>query len=200
MVTPERAGRQLRSAMRPLEMREADGAKHIRGYFVVFDDAYQLCEGVTESIDRNAFAECLSNDVRCLTDHDTRLVLGRSKAGTFSWGVDSFGVWGDALINEDDTDAMNTYARAKRGDVDQGSFGFDILDEEREIRADGSVHYTIRKVELYEMSLVTFPAYERTSVSARAADAETRIRRREHAAWLARNLGRLKNGTQTAQT
>ena len=80
-------------------------------------------------------------------------------------------------MNQEDQDAMNLYRRVQRGDVDQCSFGFLILDEGREVLADGSVRYTIRKVKLFEVSVVTFPAYEDTSVSARAKQEET-IRQR----------------------
>ena len=62
---------------------------------------------------------------------------------------------------------MNLYERVKRGDVDQCSFGFDILDEEYEDRGT-VVHWTIKKVKLYEVSVVTFPAYQETSVTARS--------------------------------
>ena len=52
---------------------------------------------------------------------------------------------------------MNLYERVKRRDVDQCSFGFDILSEDTDYREDGSVHWTIRKVKkLYEVSVVTF--------------------------------------------
>ena len=62
---------------------------------------------------------------------------------------------------------MNLYARVERGDVDQCSFGFDILEEDTTYNEDGSVHWTIKRVKLYEVSVVTFPAYEDTSVQAR---------------------------------
>lgn len=87
-------------------------------------------------------------------------------------------------------DAMNLYERVKRGDVDQCSFGFDILDEEFEDRGN-EVHWTIKKVKLYEVSIVTFPAYTETSVSARKSQIET-LRRRSLEAWRERMLGRLK--------
>ena len=73
---------------------------------------------------------------------------------------------------------MNAYARNKRGDVTQASFGFDILDEETERRSDGSVHWTIKKVKLYEVSLCTFPAYQDTELKARADDLKE-IKKRE---------------------
>lgn len=166
-----RGQRQIRSIHSKFETRqEEDGKKFISGYFAVFNSNYQIWDGATESIDPHAFDETLGNDVRALIDHQTHLVLGRNKAGTLTLRIDSRGLWGDVEINEDDQDAMNLYARVQRGDVDQCSFGFDIQEEKFEEREDGSVHWTILKVYLYEVSVCTFPAYEDTSVSARKND------------------------------
>lgn len=85
---------------------------------------------------------------------------------------------------------MNLYRRVQRGDVDQCSFGFYIEKEDREVLADGTVRYTILKVRLLEVSVVTFPAYEETSVSARTRQEET-IRKRlfaEHKESLRKKL------------
>lgn len=156
----------------------AEGAElFIEGYFAVFNSPYELCPGVVEVVAPGAFADTLGEDVRALTNHDTTLVLGRNKAGTLTLREDSHGLWGSIRMNQEDQDAMNLYRRVQRGDVDQCSFGFLILDEGREVLADGSVRYTIRKVKLFEVSVVTFPAYEDTSVSARAKQEET-IRQR----------------------
>jgi HK97 family phage prohead protease len=180
--------------MRQTEFRaaETDGRKVIDGYFAVFGDIYELWPGATESIDPHAFDETLGDDIRALIDHETRLVLGRNKAGTLDLKVDSRGLWADIDINENDTDAMNLYARVQRGDVSQASFGFDILQEETDIREDGSVHWTIKKVKLYEVSCVTFPAYKDTSISARKAQYE-QIRQRQVDAWRALMKERLRN-------
>lgn len=150
--------------------RTEDGRLYISGYFSVFDSVYELWPGATESIDAHAFDGQLSGDIRCLIDHDTRLVLGRNKAGTLILKIDSRGLWGEVEINPNDQDAMNLYERVKRGDVDQCSFGFDIENEEFTDNGDGTVHWTIKSVKLYEVSIVTFPAYEETSVSARKND------------------------------
>jgi HK97 family phage prohead protease len=120
-------------------------------------------------------------------------VLGRNKAGTLDLKVDSRGLWADIDINENDTDAMNLYARVQRGDVSQASFGFDILQEETDIREDGSVHWTIKKVKLYEVSCVTFPAYKDTSISARGKAQYEQIRQRQVDAWRALMKERLRN-------
>ena len=149
--------RQTRTHEAQFQTREDGDERRIEGYFSVFGSSYELWPGATESVDPHAFDDALTDDVRVLVDHDTRLVLGRTSAGTAELRVDEHGLWGSVLINPDDTDAMNAYARNKRGDVTQASFGFDILDEETERRSDGSVHWTIKKVKLYEVSLCTFP-------------------------------------------
>ena len=163
----------------------------IEGYFVVFDGIYTIADGITESVDRDAFNDTIHGDIRILVDHDTRLVLGRTGAGTAQVRVDERGVWGHAEINPNDSDAMNAHARVERGDVTQGSFGFDILEEETEYREDGSMHFTIKKVELYELSVVTFPAYEDTSVSARKKQADD-IKAKAIDAWKAKAISKLK--------
>ena len=162
--------RQLRMVSAPFETREDDnGAPHISGYFAVFNSNYEIGQGMSESIAPEAFSKTLGGDIRALTNHDTTKVLGRNKAGTLELREDAHGLWGDIRINPNDSDAMNTWERVKRGDVDQCSIGFNILDEETEFRDDGSVHWTIREVELFEVSVCTFPAYKETSIAARSA-------------------------------
>lgn len=179
--------RKKRRTMAPLinNVRAADGQeRRIEGYFSTFDGVYEIWPGATESVDPHAFDDALQDDVRCLIDHDTRLVLGRNTSGTLQLRVDEHGLWFSVDINPDDTDAMNLYARVQRGDVSGCSFGFDILEEETERRKDGSVHWTIKKVKLYEGSICTFPAYQDTSAEARRDDYKA-IRRREVAQWKA---------------
>lgn len=165
--------RQTRSVGSEFNTRaDESGDMYISGYFSVFNSNYHIFDGATESIAETAFDGALSDDIRCLIDHDTRLVLGRTKANTLTLKTDSRGLWGEVKINPNDQDAVNLYERVKRGDVDQCSFGFDILEEDFEDRGT-SVHWTIKKVKLYEVSVVTFPAYTDTSVSARKNDLNT---------------------------
>ena len=86
---------------------------------------------------------------------------------------------------------MNLYNRVQRGDVDQCSFGFDILNEETDFREDGSVHWTIKEVRLYEVSPCTFPAYEETNIAARTKEKEDLVRRKNNA-WKESVLKKLK--------
>lgn len=149
-----------------MKTREKNGEKIISGYFATFSGEYDMGGGVVERVDRNAFNSTLNRDIRALVNHDTSLVLGRTAAKTLTLKVDDNGLYGEIIINDKDQDAMNLYERVKRGDVNQCSFGFDILDEDRQ-NIGGKTVILLRKVKLYEVSVVTFPAYENTAVEAR---------------------------------
>lgn len=186
-----RADRQMRSCPSQFRAAEDSGKKYIEGYFSVFGDVYELFPGGTESVDAGAFDGALDGDIRALINHESRMVLGRTTAGTLELKTDSHGLWGRIEINENDVDAMNLYARVQRGDVDQCSFGFEILDERTEIdEATGAVHWTILRVKLWEVSVVTFPAYEQTSVKARM-DEYDQIKSRRADAWRERMKERI---------
>ena len=194
----DREKRRMRGVPGSFKTRaEESGDMFISGYFAVFGSEYELWPGASESVDPHAFDEALDDDIRCLINHDTRLVLGRNIAGTLQLRVEEKGLWGEVKINPNDQDAVNVYERVKRGDVNQCSFGFDIVAEEFEDRGD-SVHWTIKAVKLYEVSVVTFPAYEETGVEARKRQVED-IRKRKNESWRARMLALMKgemNGTK----
>ena len=146
---------------------ETDEMK-IEGYFVVFNSETKLFENYYEEISDKAFKDIDLTDIRALADHDTAKVLGRTKSQTLSLTVDDKGLYGEITINKNDSEAVNLYERVKRGDIDQCSFGFNILDETMDTRADGSTKWTITEIELFEVSVVTFPAYADTAVEARS--------------------------------
>lgn len=189
--------RQVRSIASNFKTREDGEEKRIEGYFAVFNSIYEIAPGMTESIAPGAFSETLNGDIRALTDHETMYVLGRNGAGTLELREDDKGLWGSILINPNDQDAMNLYARVERGDVNQCSFGFDILSEETDFREDGSVHWTITSVKLYEVSVCTFPAYAETSVEARKEQRE-QIIKRQNEMWRSEMLAKLKGESKDA--
>lgn len=160
-----------------LQLREEQDEMIISGYFAKFNEETQLYPGVFEKLDPHAFDGCIDSDVRALINHETKSVLGRTKAGTLELRIDNIGLFGIIKINPNDTEAVNLYQRVKRGDVNQCSFGFFVTDEEVEHR-DVTSHWTIKAVELYEVSVCTFPAYENTGVEAREKqEQETSLRR-----------------------
>lgn len=196
--TEETGSRYLTRSCSDFHIRKDGEDQHpvIEGYFSVFNSNYELWDGASESIAPGAFDGTISGDVRALIDHETRLVLGRTKAGTLQLRQDEHGLWGHVDVNPKDVDAMNLVARLERGDVNQCSFGFDITDEETEIRDDGSVHWTIKGVKLYEVSVCTFPAYEETGVALRKKDLET-IETRKLEAWKAQMRAKLSREEST---
>lgn len=183
--------RRMRTVSTEFLTREDGEDLKIEGYFAVFDSVYEIAPGMSESIAPGAFTKTLSGDIRALTNHDTTLVLGRTKAHTLELREDSHGLWGSIKINRNDADAMNLYERVKRGDVDQCSFGFNIRSEDTDIREDGSVHWTLRDVDLFEVSACTFPAYEETSISARSQQRDE-IQKRTMQAWRESAMKKLK--------
>ena len=162
----------IRDFKSKLQTRDDDNNPKIEGYFAVFNQETELWPGAYEKISQTAFDGQTDADVRALINHDTTLVLGRTTAGTLRLRTDDKGLFGEIDINPKDTEAMNLYERVKRGDVNQCSFGFQITEEESDFRDDGSVHWEINGVNLYEVSPCTFPAYSATGIEARKNELE----------------------------
>lgn len=186
--------------MHDIKTREADDQMVIEGYFAVYGDIYEVWPGATESIAPGAFAEALGGDIRALYNHDHDIVLGRTGPGTLTLRDDDRGLWGSIAINPKDSDAVNAYERIARGDVSGCSIGFDIVSERTDIHDDGSVHWTIEKINpLYEVSPCTFPAYTATSIEARGRDM-AKIKKRELEAVKAKMLAQLKGETHGTES
>lgn len=173
------------------QTRAEDGNLYIEGYFAVYNSRYDLWDGAYETIAPGAFEGETRGDVRALCNHDTTLVLGRTTAGTLTLRTDEVGLWGSVIVNQADQDAMNLYERVKRGDVSQCSFGFDIVDQDVQYMDGEPTVWTIKKVRLYEVSVVTFPAYQDTSVNVRRKDFDE-LARRKCEEWKHRALKRLR--------
>lgn len=191
----DRDMRQLRTIASEFQTRDDGGELRIEGYFAVFNSIYNIWEGAEEMIAPGAFSNTLADDIRALIDHETMYVLGRNAAGTLELRQDERGLWGSVLINPNDQDAMNLYARVQRGDVSQCSIGFEIIREESEVFPDGKIRWTIEEIKLYEVSVCTFPAYSETSVKARKSDYEE-IKKRKTDAWRAEMIKKLKGETE----
>lgn len=163
----------LRSRRTEFTTRSAEDGTgmNIEGYFIVYDQPYYIDEYLEEVICRGAIDDRTdTSDVRALVDHVPHLVLGRTTANTLSLDFgDDYGVSGIITLNDQDTDAVNLYARTQRGDVDQASFGFDEDDVVYIDLPDGRTRREVRHIsKLWEVSVCTFPAYEQTYVSARS--------------------------------
>ncbi|HEM6460558.1 HK97 family phage prohead protease [Streptococcus suis] len=149
----------------------------LSGYFIKFDEETELWPGYFEVIKREGVEKAIKDaDIRALFNHDHNLVLGRTGNDTVRLGVDDVGLFGDIIINKDDPQAVGAYARVKRRDVIGCSFGFFPIKINTEERDDGSYLDTILDLEIFEVSLCTFPAYPQTEIAARQKDFECQLR------------------------
>ena len=162
----ERLKRDFKTEFKIKRDDEAPEEMIIEGYFALYENETELFKNSFEIITKGAFDKTLNNDIRGLWNHNTQYVLGRNKSGSIELRTDDKGLYG--LIRLPDTQyARDLYELVKRGDVDQCSFGFNILEEELEELASGGYRWRINEIDLHEISVVTFPAYENTSRSSK---------------------------------
>ena len=160
--------RTLQSEFR-VERRE-DGKKLIRGHAAVFNVETDL-GWFRERIAPGAFRESIeTDDVRALFNHDENFILGRNKAGTLTMREDEQGLYVE--IDPPDTQvARDLVTSIERGDISQMSFGFQTIKDSWETEENAAKDLrTLEKVKLWDVSPVTFPAYQETDVAVRSHD------------------------------
>ncbi len=159
-----------------MEIRQdADEGAVITGYAARYNALSDDLGGFREIIRPGFFEGVLSDDVRALFNHDSNYVLGRTEAGTLELSDDVEGL--TVAIRPPDTQwARDLITSMRRGDVNQMSFGFSVRTDAWKT-IDGEARRELIKAErLYDVSVVTFPAYPQTSAEARAkAEALTSI-------------------------
>lgn len=155
-------------AIRDLVIEErgngGDGPR-IEGYAAVFNQTADLGY-YREMIEPGAFADSIrEDDVRALWNHDPNFVLGRNTSGTLKLAEDEHGL--RVVIRPPEAQwARDLIESMKRGDVDQMSFAFETLADEWK-KNEGVNLRVLQKVKLYDVSVVTYPAYEQTIAHAR---------------------------------
>lgn len=163
---------EIRTFTPQIELRADGDAQNIKGYAAVFNSdsvEFKTFFGdFVEQIRPGAFARTLKQnpDVRALVDHDTGRVIARTKNNTLKLTEDERGLMAEIQPN-DTQDGRDIVARVKRGDIDGMSFGFQVVTDKWSMR-DGKEFREILDVDLYEVSLVAFPAYPSTSAQVRS--------------------------------
>lgn len=169
-----------------------DGKMIVEGYAAVFSSPTVLWKsdwsGTTymEQIEPKAFASTNMDTTIFNYNHgDGAMVLASAKNGTLSMTTDEKGLKITAEI-ADTTAGRDIYTLIKRGDLDKMSFAFDITSQTYEENTEDKT--CLRKItgigNLYDVSVVNFPAYDDTSIEARAAKyfqvQEAKERERRH--------------------
>jgi len=155
------------------ELRIDDDASGvIEGHAAVFDSWSETLGGMfpfKERVAKGAFKDSIKHDdIRALFNHDPNYVLGRNKAGTLELLEDEVGL--KVKITPPDTSwAKDIVTSIRRGDISQMSIGF-IVEKDKWSTEDGIDTREIRKVKLFDVSPVTFPAYTQTDVGVRAME------------------------------
>jgi HK97 family phage prohead protease len=150
------------------ETRNDDGTQRtlqLAGYAALFNNPSERMGRIVETIDPRAFDEVLATkpDVRFQIEHNG-LALARTSNNTLRLRVDQRGLYFEADLNPGVQASRDLYALVERGDITQMSFGFTIGDEKVDDRGDTIRAHITRVDNLFEISAVTFPAYNDTTV------------------------------------
>lgn len=141
----------------------------VEGYAIIFDTLSDDLGGFKEIINPNALSEVDISDVKCLINHDFNQVVGRTQAKTLELTLDSKGLYFKCYL-PNTSYAKDIYENIKAGNVNQCSFFFTLPPNDDTARTwsriDGEYVQTINKIdELIEVSIVTIPAYQETTVA-----------------------------------
>lgn len=140
------------------------------GYATVWNDETELAPGYLEKFAPYAFSKHLTTnpDVIAVFNHSEDKLLGRTASGTLRLREDEKGLWVE--IDLPDTElAKEIKELVSRGDLNGMSFRFHALDETFDTLPDGSTLRTVLEAEIYDVSVVTVPAYRNTSVELRSS-------------------------------
>ncbi len=168
-----------RSLVKPVETRADGGKTTVIGYAAIFGEEAEIGEWFTEVIARGAFTKSLlTADVRAYFAHDSGRVLGRVSAGTLRLKEDDKGLAVEIDL-PDTSDGRDVRTLIDRGDITGMSFGFFVYRQEWDETVSPPKR-TILEVELREVSIVSEPAYDGTSVALRSLDEARRERRQQN--------------------
>lgn len=157
--------------------RDEEHGTFLEGTPIVYDSKTDL-GWYDEIIDRGALADTDLRDVRFLVNHNTDMIpLARSRNNnansTMQMTVDDNGM--NIRVNldtENNTDAKALYSAVERGDISGMSFMFSVdSDKWDDVDSDHPTRHILKIKRVLEVSAVTFPAYEATSIQARGLSA-----------------------------
>lgn len=162
-----------------IEVREDGDNKEIRGQAAIVDSWTDL-GWYEEKLEKGAFDDVLKDDVRALFNHDSNLILARSinGKGTLKLSTTKEGHLSYSYSTPNRSYAKDLEDAIKAGDVSQSSFAFTVKEEKwefatRENKLEKDRRTIIKLERLFDVSPVTYPAYQDTTVAARSKEATT---------------------------
>ena len=180
MEADSMAEKEIRTLVQNVEVREDEesGTIRVSGYAAVFGEETNIAGMFTETIERGAFTSALErqDDVVFLINHDG-LPLARTRSGTLRLSQDERGLYMESELDRNDPDVRAIVPKMKRGDLDKMSFAF--MPERQEWDDSGDMpKRSIKDLRLYDVSIVTNPAYEGTEIGLRALEAHREAQRK----------------------
>lgn len=168
----------------PAEIRADESGVNVSGYAAVFDEETNIGGMFREKISRGAFKDAIGrDDVVFLINHEG-LPLARTRSKTLKLSEDDHGLRMETELDADDPDVKSIIGKMKRGDLDKMSFAFRATKQEWDDAQDPPLR-TITEAELYDVSIVTSPAYEGTEIGLRSLEKmreDEAAKRRNHRA------------------
>ena len=161
--------REIRGGI-PVEVRaDDDGTVTVEGYAAVFDELADIGGMFTEQFAQGAFRDAVrADDVVFLVNHEG-LPLGRTRAGTLTLKEDKRGLKMRSELDGDDPDVRALVPKMRRGDLDKMSIAFRATKQEWDDAAEPP-HRTITRAQLFDVSVVTTPAYDGTDIALRSLE------------------------------
>ena len=166
------AEREIRALSQPVEVRADDsGVIRVAGYAAIFGEETNIAGMFTETIERGAFKSAIErgDDVVFLINHEG-LPLARTRSGTLKLSEDERGLYMETELDPEDPDVQSIVPKMKRGDLDKMSFAF--VPTRQSWDENGAIpKRTIQDVELFDVAIVTTPAYAGTEIGLRSLEA-----------------------------
>ena len=183
--------REFRPAQK-LEVREAQsGEVRVSGYAAVFGEETNIGGMFTEQIQRGAFKDAIGrDDVVFLINHEG-LPLARTRSGTLTLEEDERGLYIEASLDATDPDVRSIVPKMKRGDLDKMSFAF-VPTRQSWDDSSEMPKRMIEEAQLYDVSIVTTPAYNGTEIGLRSLEQHRKQSTKSQAARRLRMKAKLK--------
>lgn len=162
-----------RRALAPFELRAEGETVKVVGHAAVFDQEANIAGQFREVIRPGAFARAiLESDVPFLIEHND-LPLARSTSGTLDLSEDGVGLRIESDLDASDPDVQRIIPKMRRGDLSKMSFAFRATRQEWvDPEDDGDLPLRVlHEVELFDVSIVTNPAFEGTDIALRSLEA-----------------------------